>query len=123
EGGGSAVDGGGLLVRGIRREGTARAQQAAARMGAAGGRRDARDRARRALVHLGAVVLQRLPAPSPVARSGVAAYMTGTAVVMVAAAGVRSFGCQLVVGPALVVLLANNTSILLRWLSDGCYTS
>ena len=56
-----------FVLRRVHREGAARAQQAAARMGAAGGWRDARDHRRRAVVYLGAVVLQRLPATSPVA--------------------------------------------------------
>jgi hypothetical protein len=43
------------------REGAARSEQAAAGLGAAGCRGSARRRRRRALVHLGAVVLQRLP--------------------------------------------------------------
>ena len=46
-----------LLLRRVRRQGAARAQQAAARLGAASGGRDAPDRHRRA------VVLQRPPAP------------------------------------------------------------
>jgi hypothetical protein len=56
-----------FLLRRIRGQGALGAQQAAARLGAAGGRRDARHHHRRALVHLSAVVLQRLPPPCPVA--------------------------------------------------------
>ena len=48
-----------LFLRRVRREGAARAHKAAARLGAAGGGRHARGCRRRAVVHLGAVVLQR----------------------------------------------------------------
>jgi hypothetical protein len=48
------------------REGAARSEQAAAGLGTAGCRGSARRRCRRALVHLGAVVLQRLPTASAV---------------------------------------------------------
>jgi hypothetical protein len=52
-----------VLDDNLARAGSVCLEEAAARLGAAGGGRDACDRHRRALVHLGAVVLQRLPAP------------------------------------------------------------
>jgi Family of unknown function (DUF6529) len=52
----------GAFLRCVRREGAALADQAASRMGAAGSGRHTGGRRRRSLVHLGAVVLQRLPA-------------------------------------------------------------
>ncbi len=60
--GGGALDRGLFLLRCLCREGTAGTEQAAAGLGAAGCRGHARRRRRRAVVHLGAVVLQRLPA-------------------------------------------------------------
>jgi Family of unknown function (DUF6529) len=51
-----------LLLRGVRRQSAARIQPQAARLGTASSRRHARAHDRRALVHLGTVVLQRLPA-------------------------------------------------------------
>ena len=52
-----------FFLRRLRRQGAPGAQQAAARLGAAGCRGHARGCRRRAVVHIGAVVLQRLPAP------------------------------------------------------------
>src|SRR5215469_5768178 len=54
-----------LPVWRVRREGPPSAQQTVARMGLADGGRNTRHRYRRALVHLGVVVLQRLPTPPP----------------------------------------------------------
>ena len=53
------------------------AQPPTARMGPAPGRRDARDRPRRPLVHLGAMVLPQLPVPPPVNPGQAAASCTG----------------------------------------------
>jgi Family of unknown function (DUF6529) len=52
-----------FFLRRLRRQGAPGAQQAAARLGAAGCRGHARGCRRRAVVHIGAVILQRLPAP------------------------------------------------------------
>ena len=66
-----ALPGGLFLLRRVRREGAAGPEQAAARLGAASRRGHARRAGRRPVVHLRAVVLQRLPASGDIGRYGV----------------------------------------------------